>query len=181
MKITLDNLDRVYSAGQASVESMQLKGYELVETFFVDSSGWGLESEPALTPANFNTELERCINENGPLTAKLTSVGQFQVYVGLFKKTGKSKAKKIANNTYLIVDGDTRSIRLHDTNILVEKDGQITIDTGNWHTVTTKDRLNRYLPSGTWISQKNYDWFLHQNEDVTPYNDGVVIAGKLEV
>ena len=56
------------------------KGWELVRELFVDSSGFGSESEPALT-------VERFIRELKPgMGYAIIEAGEFQVYVGEFKK-----------------------------------------------------------------------------------------------
>ena len=56
--------------------------------------------------------------------------------------------RKLANNTYLIRhDAAQISVRLHATNILTfAPDGTIAVSVGDWDTVTTKYRLNRFLP-----------------------------------
>lgn len=60
--------------------SKDIKGYELVQEFFVDNSGFGSESEPALTPAMFLREVKAGYYYG------ITNIGQFQVYIGEFKK-----------------------------------------------------------------------------------------------
>jgi hypothetical protein len=57
------------------------EGFELVESHFVDSSGFGAEDEPALTFGQFIGKLN---TKNG---YAITEVGQFQIYIGEFKKT----------------------------------------------------------------------------------------------
>lgn len=48
---------------------------------------------------------------------------------------------------YTYRDGERR-IRLHATDILIfHRNGGFTIDTGGWNTLTTRDRLNSFLPS----------------------------------
>lgn len=69
-------------------------------------------------------------------------------------------SRKVANNTYAHrIDADNIGIRLHATDVLTfSRDGAITLNTGGWYTVTTKERLNRFLPAplavysaaGTW-------------------------------
>ena len=135
----MNNWQDVFKAKHSTVETMQLQGYELIEELFVDSSGFGIESEPALTVDSFENKIQSLLNEYGKLTAKITMAGQFQVYVGLFKKTGKKMSTRVANNTLLIDYGNgKRAIRLHDTDIITENgDGTITIDNGGWATRTT--------------------------------------------
>jgi len=89
MRITKDNINDVFKAKKASVETMELKGFELIKELFADNSGLGASDELALTRNQFIKEVEQLVTENGSLTAKITSEGQFQVYVGLFKKTGQ--------------------------------------------------------------------------------------------
>lgn len=86
MIITKSTIDKVFQAKQASVSDMEAKNYTLVKEFFVDSSGFGASNELALTVDNFKNELSKLLTEHKKLTAKITGVGQFQVYVGLFSK-----------------------------------------------------------------------------------------------
>ena len=56
------------------------KGWELEEELFVDNSGWGREGEPALTLDQFTRKIKA-----GYGYATIGH-GQFQVWVGVFKK-----------------------------------------------------------------------------------------------
>ena len=61
------------------------RGYRKVEDWFVDTSGWGSEDEPAMTQRAFLAK----VRENGAGYAyALTEVGQFQGYVGVFRYKG---------------------------------------------------------------------------------------------
>ena len=62
------------------------KGWELVETLFVDSSGWGDPSEPAMTQAQFRQWVADRFNEGKTYGYAVVESGQFQVYVGVFEK-----------------------------------------------------------------------------------------------
>lgn len=57
-----------------------IKGYTITNRFFVDNSGFGTESESALTPNQFLN------NVRAGFYYGITSVGQFQVYITEFKK-----------------------------------------------------------------------------------------------
>lgn len=179
MKITASTMDKVYQSKLSSVETIELRGYELIDTLFVDSSGLGLESEPALTQSGFERELSQIIKDNGgEVYTWIVSAGMFQVYVGVFKKTGVKHSKVIANNTLEVYndDGKVQAIRLHDTNIITyHDDGTIELSSGGWRTKTTKERLNAYLPSGWWIEQKNWEWYLHKNDERIEFEDGMRI------
>lgn len=188
MKITMHNIADVFGAKASTIETMQLKGYELVEEYFVDSSGFGLDSEPAYTVDQFLGKLGELLTReeyaNG-LTAKITSQGQFQVYVGLFKRVGKSKMRKIANNTYRIeTERGGYKIRLHDTDIfecIPLRNGGVVykLDSGGWHSKTTKDRISDHLQDrlGVGMYQKNWEWYIGDYGDSEPilYHDGITL------
>jgi len=56
------------------------EGFTETNEYFVDNSGFGKESEPALTPEQFLAEVKK-----GKYYA-ITGQGQFQVYVAEYKK-----------------------------------------------------------------------------------------------
>lgn len=74
--------------------------------------------------------------------------------------------KIIDSNTieYNRADG-SKVIRFHLTDIIVfNPDGSVTLNSGGWQTVTTKDRLNKYSgfgifqDKGVWYVSKNHTW-----------------------
>jgi len=58
----------------------KIKGYTLFNSYFVDNSGFGSDDEPALTPARFLDKVKEGFYYS------IISQGQFQVYIGEFKK-----------------------------------------------------------------------------------------------
>ena len=73
------------------------------------------------------------------------------------------RATKIGNNTYLIGNGTDDApftIRLHATDIVQVSADTIRFDTGGWQTVTTKERMNRAMPNGYSLIQRNYQWYV---------------------
>jgi hypothetical protein len=56
------------------------KDWKLINTYFVDSSGWGSSGEMALTVSEFKQKLRVGFGY------AIVEAGQFQVYVGEFKK-----------------------------------------------------------------------------------------------
>lgn len=79
------------------------------------------------------------------------------------KLTGRcSKSRKVANNTYLERrPGGDIAVRLHATDVVTfHADGTATLNSGGWLTVTTKERINRYLPSGIVLHSVKGRWFL---------------------
>jgi hypothetical protein len=54
--------------------------------------------------------------------------------------------RKVGNHTWLIRDGDTIAVKLHETEVLTyTPDGRVTLNADSWTTVTTKDRMNAFL------------------------------------
>ncbi len=70
------------------------------------------------------------------------------------------ESRKLQNNTYLkrrgkqvqrigrkLVNVEVIAVQLHATDVLsLFSDGRIRVNTGGWDTVTTRDRISRYLP-----------------------------------
>ena len=53
-------------------------------------------------------------------------------------------------------------IILHSTRIITfYEGGGFMVNSGGWKTVTTKQRLNQFLPDGWHISQRDYEWTIH--------------------
>jgi hypothetical protein len=76
-------------------------------------------------------------------------------------------------------------IVLHKTAIVVRQpNGEIHLNTNNWHTVTTKTAMNRaftLLNVNAHIHQAKGVWYLTYNGEVMPYKDGMIIEKtKLE-
>lgn len=57
-------------------------GWKEVDRLFVDNSGFGSDNEPALTPEQFIDKVK------AGMGYAVVEVGQFQVYIGVFEKTG---------------------------------------------------------------------------------------------
>lgn len=96
-------------------------------------------------------------------------------------KRGDKNSKKVANNTYLkrYEDG-TIAIRLHKTDIIQYKpNGSIHLHTGGWKTVTTKARMNDFLPRQYGIMQEKGVWYVHLtsefNKDLA-FKDGIKLT-----
>lgn len=181
-KITNATLDNVFKSPLIDVDTAKLRGYELIEELFCDSSGFGQESEPALTVNAFERRTRELINEHGTLYTGITGQGMFQVYVGFFKKTGKAVAKKVAHATYKSETATGYKIRYHATDIIEYDNGDIILRNGGYLTRTTKERINEYLPQGMYMSQKNYVWTVHdtRTQQNTPFVDGMrIINGTI--
>jgi len=74
------------------------------------------------------------------------------------------RGKPLCNNTRLFKRGDNYAIQLHDTDVVtLRPDGAIVLDSGNWQTVTTKDRINNY--SSARLHQTKGQWYVEHGVD----------------
>lgn len=107
----------------------------------------------------------------------------YQAAVERLSKPRNMDRKKIANNTVLRREDDGQHIvRLHETDIMTyQPDGRICLNSGGWRTVTTKDRLNWFLPNGWRIEQRAKVWYLQTIDSASktiaeyPFADGMTI------
>ena len=161
MTITSTTIENVFRAKACSVDTMELKGYTLIEELFADSSGFGRDDEMALSVNQFERRVKELVAEHGKLTAKITGQGMFQVYVGLFKKTGPAISKTIASNVLLIDRGDgKRVVRLYETDILTENgDGTLTVNNGGYATRTTHKRINEF--SSLYANSRAFETYIN--------------------
>jgi hypothetical protein len=82
--------------------------------------------------------------------------------------------RKVQNNTYLERRDDDIAVRLHDTDVVVwHPDGSVTLDTGGWYTVTTKDRMNGYCPARVWSNRGR--WMVTWGGRDVPFADGITL------
>lgn len=88
--------------------------------------------------------------------------------------------RKLDNNTYAERrDGGAVAVRLHDTDVVTyNADGTVTFDTGGWFTMTTKERMNYFGPSGWVIGSDRGTWYFghgYQDKDRVRYFDGITV------
>ena len=78
------------------------------------------------------------VNLSGPITYDMSDK---------VMRTGRGGRRKLQNNTYLErIDEHTVGVRLHDTHVVkLHDDGSTSLDSGGWHTMTTKERINDYI------------------------------------
>lgn len=90
---------------------------------------------------------------------------------------GKRDSKKVDHNTYLQTrEGGKIALRLHATDIVTyNPDGSMTLATGGWQTVTTKDRLNNALRPFAYISQSRGVWSIDVRGETYRFQSGMTI------
>jgi hypothetical protein len=82
----------------------------------------------------------------------------------------------VANNTYARLDGEDVVVRYHATDIVrLREDGSVVLNSGGWHTYTTKERLNYFTTAR--VFQRNFKWFVRTADGVVPFSDGMVLSG----
>ena len=94
-----------------------------------------------------------------------------------------AKGKPIGNNTRLYYEDpgvgyeSYYSVRLHGNEILkIYKDRFIPMDAG-WRTVTTKARLNDFMPVG-YVYQRNWDWYLTIGDTTYDWGDVCFVSTR---
>jgi hypothetical protein len=84
------------------------------------------------------------------------------------------KIKKLENNTFEIkLPSGERRIRLHQTDIIIFDADGFRVHSGGYKTITTKDRLNKYLPAGWHVYSVQGTWYLRHGEDEAVFHDGM--------
>jgi len=85
-------------------------------------------------------------------------------YKSFDTQLGKRDSRKIGNNTYLKRRADTEiAIMLHATDVVTYKQsGEVVLNSGGWHTVTTKDRISEYIPNSYQVGQEKGIWYVRK-------------------
>ena len=86
-------------------------------------------------------------------------------YKDLLAIVGRGRSRtsaKLGNHTYATKDSDgTINVKYHATNIMsFHPDGSVTLRSGGWKTMSTKERLNFYMPFGFFIAQDKGVWYI---------------------
>jgi len=87
------------------------------------------------------------------------------------KELSKTRKRKLANNTYLVIrDDGGLAVRLHNTEVVIHYKDKIILNTNGWYTNTTKARINEFSPFS--VYQRNYEWFI---DDGIPFKDNIIL------
>lgn len=101
-------------------------------------------------------------------------------YESASAQLGKRATLIVANNTILARHGATIGMVYHSTEVVTyHEDGRITLTSGGWRTVTTKERLNWVLHQhGLSLYQEASRWFVAYHVDwatAFPFADGFTV------
>ena len=89
------------------------------------------------------------------------------------------------SNSNTVVDYNSNTncstVVLHRTAIAVfdHNTNALKLNTGGWHSNTTKSRLNAILQeliTGASVFQRNFNWFLVYNNQIHDFNDGMILS-----
>ena len=73
------------------------------------------------------------------------------------------------------LDGNTYHF-YHQNLVVQELEDKFILDSCGYQTKTTKERINRYIPSGFKVVQRDFDWYLiDPNGDKQPFEDNMAI------
>lgn len=90
------------------------------------------------------------------------------------------RGKPIDRNTRLMLRGENVAVKLHATDVVTfAPDGSVTLNTGGWKTVTTKDRINNASPYQVW--SKRGTWYVTIGGISVPFAEGITISASGEV
>ena len=99
----------------------------------------------------------------------------------LMNKAIKENRNWSSGNTQVVTNMGVSTVYLHGNKIALVDDTSMTIFDGGWQSVTTKSRLNALinefcncLTDG--VFQKDYLWFIRDNNEVKEFKSGYVFA-----
>ena len=87
------------------------------------------------------------------------------------------------SNTFVDYNSNTNcsTVVLHKTAIAVydHNTQALKLNTGGWHSNTTKSRLNAILDQLMYVAkvfQRDFNWFLNYNNVTHDFNDGMILS-----
>ena len=109
----------------------------------------------------------------------MTNYPNVQTYDEAAAALGTRDHRKAANNTHLHrIDADTIAVRLHNTDVVVyHSNGDTTLCTGGYQTLTTKERLNRFTNYS--VRSIKGRWFVNApspDDWSVPFVEGITIT-----
>jgi len=90
-----------------------------------------------------------------------------------------SSAQKIGHNTWKFVNELHETVIRYTLTDIVKilPNGDRVLNSGGWHTATTKKKINQFLPQGIALVQRAYQWFLNG----IPFEDGIRITASGQI
>jgi hypothetical protein len=97
--------------------------------------------------------------------------------------TVEGKPKRVMNNTVLYTSGGKEFLRYHMTDI-VTKDlatGVLTLNSGGYRTITTKERFNAFLPAFVTVWQDEGIWRLRCNVNLYGKKQDILFFDRMQI
>jgi len=68
------------------------------------------------------------------------------------------------------------TVHFYHQSAVVVRDGRtLRLDSHGYRTSTTKKRINRHLPAGYSVVQRDYDWYLETPDGREEFRDGMTV------
>ena len=98
-----------------------------------------------------------------------------------FETAKATGPKKLAPNTSLVrMLNGAYAIVYYATRILTFfPDGTFSVNSGEWMTMSTKERINRFAPKGFCVNQKKGEWFYTTSDDTGNITSQGVFRDKM--
>jgi hypothetical protein len=87
--VKLDDASDVFKS--KNLDGIDLDAFEEIDCLFCDSSGMGQDWERALTKKQCVAAVQGLISEYGELYSGITGIGQFQVYISVYRRKSKKR------------------------------------------------------------------------------------------
>ena len=90
-----------------------------------------------------------------------------------------AKTDKVGTHETSIYHSDGYTcIRYHSTEVVRFNTDEIILNSGGWHTVTTKLRMNQasyQFGLGFYVHQRQFEWFVANGNRTYSFNDGMIL------
>jgi len=84
--------------------------------------------------------------------------------------------RKGAYRDVIVTFDDVTVVYYHQNPVVIKSDNQIKISSCGYKTKTTKERINDHLPSGFYVRQEDYTWYLEKpDSERVEFYDGITI------
>lgn len=142
------------------------QGYKIVKSSWL-TGNWS-DAPYGHSETEVKSEIEKLEKEYGNVYVIFTTTSNvfstsYDVIIRNSEPLNKeTQGKAVGHKTKLFENADSWRVRYHATDVISynAKTNEYTLDSGGWDTNTTKKRINAYLPTGYYITQRKFEWYL---------------------
>ena len=97
----------------------------------------------------------------------------------MLKAEGLKRSVKLSKNVrFFEYENGDKFYKLHNTIIVKHiTGGKIILNSGGWHTTTTKRKINEFINEGHttnyYVYQSRFNWYIKDGEKVIEFFDGI--------